>query len=178
VTHGFGVGNHRSVSGSENGFANVMLLIVYLIFVRGLAGHGPRSGWIWRSDACPTWRFVAVGGSRAKRSCAADRRTSRSGWRVSAPSRRFRRAALVWEPRRVVPSYAVPAGDIRGELAPSAAAPPSRHVGEASASDAHGLASQEGQQVGVELILMGVHEAVRRARLWVDGVPGPRDGML
>jgi uncharacterized protein (DUF427 family) len=34
------------------------------------------------------------------------------------------RAALVWEPRRVVPSYAVPAGDIRGELAPSGAAPP------------------------------------------------------
>jgi len=34
------------------------------------------------------------------------------------------RAALVWEPRRVVPSYAVPAGDIRGELAPSAAAVP------------------------------------------------------
>ena len=27
------------------------------------------------------------------------------------------RAVLVWEPRRVVPSYAVPAGDIRGELA-------------------------------------------------------------
>jgi uncharacterized protein (DUF427 family) len=32
------------------------------------------------------------------------------------------RAVLVWEPRRVVPSYAVPAGDIRGELAPAAAA--------------------------------------------------------
>jgi len=26
------------------------------------------------------------------------------------------RAVLVWEPRRVVPSYAVPAGDVRGEL--------------------------------------------------------------
>jgi uncharacterized protein (DUF427 family) len=31
------------------------------------------------------------------------------------------RAALVWEPRRVVPSYAVPAADIRGELAPAPA---------------------------------------------------------
>ncbi len=29
------------------------------------------------------------------------------------------RAVLVWEPRRVVPSYAVPAGDIGGELAPA-----------------------------------------------------------
>ncbi len=32
------------------------------------------------------------------------------------------RAVLVWEPRRIVPSYAVPAGDVRGELAPAAAA--------------------------------------------------------
>lgn len=32
------------------------------------------------------------------------------------------RAALVWEPRRVVPCYAVPADDIRGELVPAAAA--------------------------------------------------------
>ena len=32
------------------------------------------------------------------------------------------RVVLVWEPRRVVPSYAVPAGDIRGELALAAAA--------------------------------------------------------
>jgi uncharacterized protein (DUF427 family) len=30
------------------------------------------------------------------------------------------RAALVWEPRRIVPSYAVPAADIHGELAPAA----------------------------------------------------------
>jgi uncharacterized protein (DUF427 family) len=29
------------------------------------------------------------------------------------------RAMLVWEPRRIVPSYAVPVGDLRGELAPS-----------------------------------------------------------
>ncbi len=29
------------------------------------------------------------------------------------------RAVLVWEPRRVVPSYAVPAQDIRGELVPA-----------------------------------------------------------
>jgi uncharacterized protein (DUF427 family) len=29
------------------------------------------------------------------------------------------RVVLVWEPRRVVPSYAVPADDIRGELAPA-----------------------------------------------------------
>jgi uncharacterized protein (DUF427 family) len=31
------------------------------------------------------------------------------------------RAVLVWEPRRVVPSYAVPAADVHGELVPSAA---------------------------------------------------------
>jgi uncharacterized protein (DUF427 family) len=33
------------------------------------------------------------------------------------------RAVLVWEPRRVVPSYAVPAEDVAGELPPAAAAP-------------------------------------------------------
>ena len=32
-------------------------------------------------------------------------------------------AALVWEPRRVVPSYAVPRSDLDGELAPAAADP-------------------------------------------------------
>ena len=32
------------------------------------------------------------------------------------------RAALVWEPRRVVPSYAVPAADIGAELTPAPAA--------------------------------------------------------
>jgi uncharacterized protein (DUF427 family) len=32
------------------------------------------------------------------------------------------RAMLVWEPRRIVPSYAVPAGDVRGELAGAGAA--------------------------------------------------------
>src|SRR5947208_13737227 len=31
------------------------------------------------------------------------------------------RAALVWEPRRVVPSYAIPAGDVHGEMAPAGA---------------------------------------------------------
>ncbi len=31
-------------------------------------------------------------------------------------------AALVWEPRRIVASYAVPVGDVNGELAPAAAA--------------------------------------------------------
>jgi len=31
------------------------------------------------------------------------------------------RAVLVWEPRRIVPSYAVPAADIHGELVPSTA---------------------------------------------------------
>jgi uncharacterized protein (DUF427 family) len=30
-------------------------------------------------------------------------------------------AMLVWEPRRIVPSYAVPVGDVRGELTPAAA---------------------------------------------------------
>jgi uncharacterized protein (DUF427 family) len=32
-----------------------------------------------------------------------------------------RRALLVWEPKRVVPSYAVPEADVSGELAPAAA---------------------------------------------------------
>ena len=32
-------------------------------------------------------------------------------------------AALVWEPRRVVPSYAVPRSDIDGDLVPAAADP-------------------------------------------------------
>lgn len=32
------------------------------------------------------------------------------------------RAVLVWEPRRVVPSYAVPAEDVRGDLVPAGAA--------------------------------------------------------
>jgi uncharacterized protein (DUF427 family) len=33
-------------------------------------------------------------------------------------------AMLVWEPRRIVPSYAVPVGDVRGELSPAAAPAP------------------------------------------------------
>ena len=32
------------------------------------------------------------------------------------------RAVLVWEPRRIVPSYAVPAEDVRGELVPAGSA--------------------------------------------------------
>ena len=32
------------------------------------------------------------------------------------------RAVLVWEPRRIVPSYAVPAEDVRGDLVPAGAA--------------------------------------------------------
>ena len=45
------------------------------------------------------------------------------------------RAVLVWEPRRVVPSYAVPAEDVRGELVPAgpAAAGPGDDVGVALA---------------------------------------------
>jgi uncharacterized protein (DUF427 family) len=41
------------------------------------------------------------------------------------------RALLVWEPRRIVPSYAVPAEDVRGELAPAgpAGAAPGEDVG-------------------------------------------------
>jgi uncharacterized protein (DUF427 family) len=34
------------------------------------------------------------------------------------------RALLVWEPRRIVPSYAVPAEDVHGELRPAAVATP------------------------------------------------------
>jgi uncharacterized protein (DUF427 family) len=36
-----------------------------------------------------------------------------------------KRAMLVWEPRRVVPSYAVPIGDLAATLVPAEAAPPS-----------------------------------------------------
>jgi uncharacterized protein (DUF427 family) len=47
------------------------------------------------------------------------------------------RAVLVWEPRRIVPSYAVPVEDVRGDLAPagavSAAAGPGDDVGVALA---------------------------------------------
>src|SRR5947208_11030312 len=32
-------------------------------------------------------------------------------------------AVLVWEPRRVLPSYAVPADDLRADLAPASATP-------------------------------------------------------
>ena len=43
------------------------------------------------------------------------------------------RAVLVWEPRRIVPTYAVPAEDIRAQLAPAAAVeaegPPVLHPG-------------------------------------------------
>ena len=31
------------------------------------------------------------------------------------------RAVLVWEPRRIVPSYAVPVEDVRGDLVPAIA---------------------------------------------------------
>jgi uncharacterized protein (DUF427 family) len=41
------------------------------------------------------------------------------------------RAVLVWEPRRIVPSYAVPADDIRGELAAAAAAAGAAEAGRA-----------------------------------------------
>ena len=45
------------------------------------------------------------------------------------------RAVLVWEPRRIVPSYAVPVQDVRGDLVPavSAAAGPGDDVGVALA---------------------------------------------
>jgi uncharacterized protein (DUF427 family) len=43
------------------------------------------------------------------------------------------RAVLVWEPRRIVPSYAVPEGHIRGQLTPTAtAAGTAREPGSAS----------------------------------------------
>jgi uncharacterized protein (DUF427 family) len=42
------------------------------------------------------------------------------------------RAVLVWEPRRIVPSYAVPADDIRGELAPSGTRTYCAYKGQAS----------------------------------------------
>ena len=44
------------------------------------------------------------------------------------------RAVLVWEPRRIVPSYAVPVEDVRGDLVPAgqAAAGPGDDVGVAA----------------------------------------------
>jgi uncharacterized protein (DUF427 family) len=39
------------------------------------------------------------------------------------------RAVLVWEPRRIVPSYAVPAGDVRGELVPAGVTGPDGGAG-------------------------------------------------
>src|SRR5581483_12176341 len=39
-------------------------------------------------------------------------------------------AALVWEPRRVVPSYAVPRSDVDGDLVPAAADPAADPAGE------------------------------------------------
>src|SRR5256714_8541665 len=49
------------------------------------------------------------------------------------------RAVLVWEPRGIVPSYAVPADDVRGDLVPTGAGP-----------DATG-ADGPGDEVGVRL---------------------------
>lgn len=37
-------------------------------------------------------------------------------------------AVLVWEPRRIVPVYAVPVGDIRGQVVPSEPQPPPRDL--------------------------------------------------
>ena len=64
------------------------------------------------------------------------------------------RAALVWEPRRIVPSYAVPAKDVRGELVPagSAAAGPGDDVGVA-------LADVTARPVLVPRIPFAVHSA-------------------
>ena len=39
------------------------------------------------------------------------------------------RAVLVWEPRRIVPTYAVPADDVRGELRPAEPAAGPQHEG-------------------------------------------------
>ena len=40
------------------------------------------------------------------------------------------RAVLVWEPRRIVPSYAVPAEDVHGERNPRVEHPQRGHVGQ------------------------------------------------
>ena len=40
------------------------------------------------------------------------------------------RAMLVWEPRRVVPTYAVPEEDVRAEIAPARRRPPSGRAGD------------------------------------------------
>ena len=44
-------------------------------------------------------------------------------------------AALVWEPRRVVPSYAVPRSDVHGDLVPAAADPAGGHGNSARLAD-------------------------------------------
>jgi uncharacterized protein (DUF427 family) len=65
------------------------------------------------------------------------------------------RAVLVWEPRRVLPSYAVPAEDLRGELVPGSGAPPEKGA-PADAPILHGghpfgIHSTEGDALGIRV---------------------------
>jgi uncharacterized protein (DUF427 family) len=59
------------------------------------------------------------------------------------------RAVLVWEPRRIVPSYAVPAEDVRGDLVPADAGPAG--AGPAGAGPGTAGAAGPGDDVGVAL---------------------------
>jgi uncharacterized protein (DUF427 family) len=56
------------------------------------------------------------------------------------------RAQLVWEPRRVVPSYAVPAGDVAAELVPAPAAAP-------APGDERGMAAMGAPRLGDRVVL-------------------------
>lgn len=73
------------------------------------------------------------------------------------------RALLIWEPRRIVPSYAVPADDIAAELAPSDTAPSDTAV--ADAADAIGvhLPDLSGRPVLDPSVPFAVHSAEGRA---------------
>jgi hypothetical protein len=69
-----------------------------------------------------------------------------------------------WSRRRAVPAF----GLSRSRPPPAATTAPTR----AAPAMSRALAPQEGQQIGVELIRMGVRESVRRARI-VDFLCAP-----
>ena len=66
------------------------------------------------------------------------------------------RALLVWEPRRVVPTYAVPEEDVRAEIAPAPA-------GDGADADALGMPAMGAPRLG-ERVVLDPERAVRRAQ--------------
>jgi len=68
------------------------------------------------------------------------------------------RAVLIWEPRRVVPSYAVPREDVRADLQPS-----EQQTGDASADDGYRMPDLAGVPVLTPEIPFQVHSTDGRA---------------